>query len=299
MSLTIDRVAYRGWKCCRITNGKLELIVTTDIGPRVIRFGFVGGQNLLKEYAEHAGKRGGKKWRIYGGHRLWHAPEHPVRTYFPDNFPVEVEHRGDVVRFIQPTESTTGIQKELDLHVDRNVTITHRLRNTRRSAVELSPWALTVMAPGGTCIVPLPERGEHPRDLLPANLLVPWLYTDMSDPRWTWGRKYVLLRQRNSAKSTPQKLGALVPDGWAAYALHGQLFVKTFPCAAGANYPDLGCNFETFTNREMLEVETLAPLAKIKPGRAVEHVETWQLFDRVPEPKSDRDVDRYVRPKLT
>ncbi|MEI6085085.1 MAG: hypothetical protein WCS70_12390, partial [Verrucomicrobiota bacterium] len=149
--------------------------------------------------------------------------------------------------------------------------------------------------PGGTCIVPLPKRGSHPQDLLPGNLLVPWLYTDMSDPRWTWGRQFILLRQQNGP---PQKLGALLPDGWAAYALHGQLFVKKFACVAGANYADFGCNFETFTNQDMLEVETLGAITQLAPGESVEHRETWQLFADVPAPQNDRDVIRHVCPKL-
>jgi hypothetical protein len=221
MSITVKRVAYKGWKnCCRISNGKIELIVTTDVGPRVIRFGFVGGQNLFKEYPAQLGKRGGKKWRIYGGHRLWHAPEAEPRTYFPDNFPVAVEKRGSTVRFIQPVETTTGIQKEIDIKLSagNRVELVHRLRNTGHWAVELAPWSVSVMAEGGTGIVPLPPRGTHPEDLLPGNALVIWLYTDMTDPRWTWGRKYILLKQDSTPTVKPQKLGALVPDGWAGYA---------------------------------------------------------------------------------
>ena len=302
MSITVKKVAYRGWpNCCRIANGKVELIVTTDVGPRVIRFGFIGGQNLFKEYAEHAGKRGGKQWRLYGGHRLWHAPEDSKRTYFPDNFPVAVEQRAGTVKFIQPVETTTGIQKEIEIKLAPSrtgVELVHRLRNTGAWAVELAPWALSVMAPGGTCVIPLPARGTHPKDLLPGNLLTLWLYTDMSDKRWTWGRKYILLRQDASPKVTPQKLGALVPDGWAGYALNGQLFVKKFACVAGANYADLGCNFETFTNHEMLEVETLGAFTRIEPGQTVEHRETWSLFDNVPAPQSDRDVERHVLPNV-
>lgn len=292
MSLTISNVAYRGWKnCCRISNGKVELIVTTDVGPRIIRYGFVGGQNLLKEDRNDLGKCGGKKWRCYGGHRLWTAPEDKVRTYAPDNFQVTVEIRGQAVNFIAPIESC-GIQKEIDITLGSHVRVVHRLRNTGRRPLQLAPWALTVMAPGGTCIVPMPKRGSHPKDLLPGNLLVPWLYTDMSDRRWTWGQRYILLRQKPN--SCPQKLGALIPDGWAAYALHSQLFVKRFPCVTGVTYPDFGCNFETFTNSDMLEVETLGPLAPIKPGKTVEHIETWQLFDNVPAPKDDRGVDQHI-----
>ena len=29
------------------------------------------------------GKTGGSEWHIYGGHRLWHAPEVMPRTYYP------------------------------------------------------------------------------------------------------------------------------------------------------------------------------------------------------------------------
>ncbi len=302
MSVTIKKVAYRGWKnCCRISNGKVELIVTTDVGPRVIRFGSIGGQNLFKEYAAFLGKRGGKKWVNYGGHRLWHAPEDEKRTYCPDNSPVTVEQCAGQVRFIQPVETMTGIQKEIDIKLAPNcacVNVVHRLRNTGAWPVELAPWALSVMAPGGTCVIPLPARGTHPKDLLPGNMLTLWRYTDMSDRRWTWGRKYILLRQDTSPKSTPQKFGALVTDGWAGYALNGQLFVKKFACVAGASYADYGCNFETFTNHEMLEVETLGAFTKIEPGQVVEHAETWSLFDNVPAPECDRDVDRHISPLI-
>jgi len=302
MSITIKKVAYRGWpNCCRISNGKIELIVTTDVGPRVIRFGFVGGQNLFKEYTELLGKRGGKLWVNYGGHRLWHAPEDEKRTYAPDNAPVTLEQRAGCVRFIQAVEAATGIQKEIEIKLAPNrasVELVHRLRNTGVWSVELAPWALSVMATGGTGIIPLPARGSHPQNLLPGNLLTLWRYTDMSDPRWIWGRKFILLRQDASPQSTPQKLGALVPDGWAGYALNDQLFVKRFAYVAGANYADFGCNFETFTNHEMLEVETLGAFTQIAPGQVVEHVETWSLFDRVPAPECDRDVERHVLPHV-
>ncbi len=60
-------IEYGGWKnCVQLSNGDVELIVTTQVGPRVIRYGFVGGQNLFKEYKDQVGKCGGDEWRIYG-----------------------------------------------------------------------------------------------------------------------------------------------------------------------------------------------------------------------------------------
>ena len=81
-----ETVQYGGWQNCqRISNGTIEIIATTDVGPRIIRFGFVDGENEFREVPEHAGLTGGDEWRSYGGHRLWHAPENKPRSYLPDN----------------------------------------------------------------------------------------------------------------------------------------------------------------------------------------------------------------------
>ncbi|TET53618.1 MAG: hypothetical protein E3J64_03290, partial [Anaerolineales bacterium] len=267
----MEKVSYKGWKnCYRLSNDVIDLVVTTDVGPRIIRLGFVDDENELKEYKDQLGATGGDEWRIYGGHRLWHAPESKPRTYAPDNAPVRIEDLGGPVRLTQDTEPSTGIQKEIDVRLDpsgAHATLTHRLRNNNLWPVELAPWSLTVMTTGGKAIMPLPPRGSHEENLLPASLAALWAYTDMTDPRWTWGQRYVMLQQDPKAKS-PQKVGLSIPLGWAAYARGGHLFVKTFDYVAGAPYPDLGCNFEAFTNADMLEVETLGPPTSLLPGAA-------------------------------
>jgi hypothetical protein len=240
-------------------------------------------------------------FRLYGGHRLWHAPESRERTYYPDNIPVRLEQTAEGVRVIQPTETTTGIQKEMEIALspnDAHVRILHRLRNHNLWRVELSVWALTAMAPGGTAVIPLPPRGRHPEDLPPSSRLTIWPYTDLSDPRWTWGRKYILLRQ-DPTRPSPQKIGASVPDGWAAYARDGRLFVKTCQYTPGGTYPDFGSSFEVFADGQMLELESLSPLTHVAPGEMAEHSESWFLWRDVPMPRGDDDVDGYVLPKVT
>ena len=89
----MEKVEYKGWSnCVRLSNDLVDLIATTDVGPRIIRFGFVGGENEFKEYEDMMGQTGGDEWRTYGGHRLWHAPEVQPRTYFPDNAPISERH---------------------------------------------------------------------------------------------------------------------------------------------------------------------------------------------------------------
>jgi hypothetical protein len=276
------------------------MIVTADVGPRIVHFGFVGSDNELAEVAAERGQTGGDQWHLYGGHRLWHAPEVLARTYVPDNAPVAVEAHAHFVRFIQPIEPGTGIQKEIDIRLEprtAQVQVTHRLHNRGLWAIELAAWALTMLAPGGTAIIPLPPRGPHPENLQPTGRLILWPYTDLADLRWTWGRHYVLLRQ-DPAQSAPQKIGVLVPNGWAAYARAGHLFVKTFAHFPNARYPDLGCSVETFTNATMLELETLGPLTRLEPGAALEHIENWFLFRGVPVPANEAEVNIHLTPKI-
>jgi hypothetical protein len=297
----LQKINYKGWpNCYSLSNGLVDLVVTADVGPRIIRFGFIDQGNELKEIEETLGQTGGDEWRIYGGHRLWHAPEEMPRTYSPDNEPVAVEEGDGFLRLVQSPEPATGIQKELDLSLvsgQTQVQVTHRLRNTGLWTVELAPWALTIMAPGGVAIFPLPPRGSHSENLRPTGALTLWAYTDMADPRWTWGRQYILLRQDPQA-TTPQKIGAWATDGWVAYARQDHLFVKTFTLQPGVAYPDRNSPLELFTNDQILEVETLGPLVRLEPGAAVEHAEEWFLFDGVPAPQNDDDVLTHILPRI-
>lgn len=299
--IQVERVEYGGWpNCYRLSNDLVDLVVTTDVGPRVIRLGFVGEANLFKEYPDLMGLTGGDEWRIYGGHRLWVAPESKERSYVPDNQPIQLEERPGFVRLVQPPDAGTGIQKEIDLRLvpgEARVEVTHRLRNTTAQPVELAPWALSVMAQGGVVVIPFPPRGTHGETLLPSSSLTLWPYTDMADPRWLWGSRYIMLRQ-DPGMDAAQKVGALVPDGWAAYARDGYLFVVRAQFAPDARYPDLGSSVETFTNADMLEVETLGPLIDLQPQAAVEHLERWFLFRDVPAPESEADIDQHILPKV-
>ena len=275
-------VAFHGWtNNLRLTNGVVELIVTLDVGPRILVYRKCGGFNPLNVYGDQTGTTGESVWRNRGGHRLWIAPEDNVKTYFPDNAPVAWEKLGELgVRLRPPPETSNGIQKEMDITLAPTgsaVTIVHRLIRLEAAPVRLAPWALTVMAAGGIAVVPQPEMGQHPRDLLPNRNLVLWPYTDMSDPRWRFGRKYILLRQ-NSA-GVPTKIGLSHQPGCCGYLAGGVFFVKRYPWNPTAVYPDNGCNFEMFSNARMVELESLGPLAHLHGQQTLEHVEQWELHD--------------------
>ena len=279
-AVTVEKIPYKGWpNNYRVSNGEVELIVTADVGPRIIRFEFVGGQNLMKEFADQLGKTGEKEFQLRGGDRVWKAPEDPVATWAPDNVPVSVQITAGGLVATAPVEPLTGLQKSIAVEMaatGTGVTVTHRITNKTLFPLEFAPWALTMMAPGGVAVTGFPPRGKHPVNLEATNPLVMWAYTDLSDKRWGFSKKYLSLRQ-DPNNAEPQKLGLFNPNTWVAYLLNGEAFVKRYQADPVKTYPDFGCSFETFTNNEFLEIETLGPMTRLAPNQSVDHVERWSL----------------------
>lgn len=273
----MEHIQWGGWNCARLLCDDLELIVTLDVGPRVISFGFNGGPNEFHVKDKDLGQTGGSEYRGYGGHRLWMAPEDRVRTYTPDNEPVLESETPSGFSFSSQVDQF-GFAREIEIHTNsakRCITLTHRVHNRGSETRDVSPWALTVMDVGGTCLVPQEPYVSHEHELLPARPLVLWGYTKMNDPRYTWGERLIQLRQ--DATMGPTKFGTLVKSGIVGHLNGDRLFVKQFEYDPSAVYPDFQCNFESFTRHDMLEVESLGALRSLAPGESATLVERWTL----------------------
>jgi len=306
----VEIVEYRGWKNnLRVANDDAELIITLDVGPRVISYRLANGLNVMKNYDSMMGGTGEAEWQIRGGHRFWLAPEDLTRTYYPDNRPVKWEQTGDLAaQFLPPPETEYGIQKEMELQLDQRgsrVDVKLKVTNIGKAPTELAPWGPTVMAPGGVEIIPLPEKMGHPlhprnakspADFAPNQELILWPYFDFADTRWTFGTRYIFLRQ--DVNKGPTKIGLAHRVGWVAYLNSGTLFVKRFDYREGAVYPDRGTRYQTFSNEDMLEMETVGELVMLHPGRSAELIESWELFGNIPPAQSESDVDRLILPLL-
>jgi hypothetical protein len=293
MEVAAEYSAFAGWdRNLRLSNDSIELIVTLEVGPRIISYRPLEGRSVLKLIDEEAGKSNEKEWKIRGGHRLWVGPEDFGKkeslTYALDNSEVEHAIENDFsVRVSHLSESPAIVRREMVISLDRTgpgVTIEHRLTNEMGGPLVIAPWALSVMAPGGYAVIPQPRPGSHPEDYLPNRAIVAWPFTDLSDERLRVGRRTIRLSQK---KGPPIKFGLRHTEGWVAYVNDGQLFVKSVPFIEEETYPDLGSNFEAFTNSQFLELETLGPLKRIPAGETVVHKESWTLFSEVIPPVVD------------
>lgn len=282
----IECIADRGWAhCTAMQHDGLRLVVTNDVGPRIIECS-LGGPNLFAEFADQLGRTASDEYLLFGGHRLWIAPERFPLSYAPDLDPVQLEPIPDGMRFVQPEEPTNRIVKSIAVEIlgGHRFRLVHGIRNHNPWPIELAPWAMTLMAPGTRAIVPQEPFRPHPEFLDPARTLTLWGYTRMDDPRVCWGRRFIQLREDPSVEGK-FKVGIQNRQRWVACWVHGCLVVRTFGFDPDARYPDGGCNCETFTMPGFLEMETLGPLRRLQPGEQAEHEEIWHLWrvDALPE----------------
>jgi hypothetical protein len=297
----LQETDFLNWKnCLKLSNGTAELIVSVEVGPRIISYRNQNGHNFFKIFPEQIAVSNPDSWLSYGGHRLWHAPEVFPRTYYPDNLPVKTSWHNDILTLICPEETTTRLQKIINIKMDSNgtgVSIEHLIYNRNPWPVVFAPWCLTVMAAGGRAIIPqepFVPHGEKPGESFEhARPLVLWQFTRMDDPRFIWGGKYIQFKEDGNYPSK-QKIGITNKQGWAAYVLHSQLFLKRHDYEPGAVYPDGGCNAEFFTMPGFLEIESMGRLEAVAPNQAAILNEHWSIHDVNPS-ENENDIDSKLK----
>ncbi len=293
-------------KCISISNGVIEALITVDLGPRIISFGFVGGKNLMssdrnaytpktdKAYTDFWGED--RVWENLGGHRIWISPESYPETYLPDDRKVDYTVTEHGALFSPQADTEVGIVKTMELKMDAddaNMQVIMKVTNIADAPKKFAIWAVSVCDKSGTLIVPM---NTNDTGLLPNRIISVWPYTDMSDDRIYWGNKYVTVRQDENAKK-PIKLGFDLNCGTAYYVLGEDILCKKYDTNhPDGVYPDGGCSFETYTGNVMLEFETLGELKTVAKGETEEHIELWSLCKKPCEVdlKNDGSIDNLL-----
>ncbi len=269
---------FYGQPTGRIENDALILDYLLEAGPRIVRLiPKIGGENLLAETPDFTLDSPHGTFRLWGGHRLWHAPESAARTYIPDSNGARATTRyhGVTLSYDEP-HTRIGKELEVTLHpTDGHVRLIHRLTNQGLWPVELAPWAITQLRPGGTAILPVSDLKEDDEGLLPNRLIALWPYSRWDDSRFRPNEDTIEIDALPVGR--PFKLGTMNRAGWMAYRYNGLIFTKRWQPQPEQPHVDFGCNAEIYVNDSHLELETLCPLTRLEPGTAVEHVEEWEI----------------------
>ena len=289
-------------KCVQLSNGVIDLVVTIDCGPRIVRFGFIGNENILyndldrkfkvqNEFMDDYYSEGAACY-FYGGHRLWLAPERMPESYFPDNDPVIYALLPDGVTFSSAKQKNNDVQIVMGDNTS-DVMLVHSVKNFSKERQMLSLWPITMVRGGGLEIIPQ-NRADEDDELLPNRVLTFWPYTNPRDERLYVGNRFLTLRH-DPSNGRPLKLGTNNTLGWAAYVDRTYTLIKHFVYSDAA-YPDYGSSFETYCNGDYLSMETMSPLYQIEAGGALRHVENLSLFRTYSDvhPTDEDSIQHYI-----
>jgi hypothetical protein len=255
-------------------NGDIKLGIPLDFGIRISYLTYKDSKNLFfeqpKDMTDLATEEG---WRVYGGHRLWLAPE-SEKDYNPDNLPISYEIFDDKIVLYQENDEVLKVKKSIEISfVDDNVVkVKNNLQNTDKEARTFSVWGVTSMDGGGTEYIPLKYGTMSYSPLTNVSM---WYYTVLGDERAEYTPEMIKLTNR--PYPTKYKIGVGHPNGTVKYVNHGVCFEKIFDIFRDKQYPDSNVSFETFMCDHMVEVESLSPLYEVAPNQTVSHTELWRL----------------------
>ena len=257
-----------------ISNGLIAAEVATGFGPRVVGLRPAGGQNLFARLDDLGiDLENGRRFLFRGGHRLWLAPEVPDVTYEPDDGPVETTAGSG---FVETASLVGDVLKTIRVELaddEAEVTVDHHLVNRGDEMIEVAPWAITQLRPGGTALMPLGSGGPEPGRLQPWASVIGWAYTDWSALRWDLEHGVVEIPD---SRESPTKLGTALVRGWLAYVTDGWVFAKYV--TAKPLSIDLGASGQVYANRDFVELETLGAFVSLAPGESASHRETWRVW---------------------
>lgn len=282
-SVTIKKIDYHGWKdAYLLTNKMVELVFVPQIG-RIMRYGYIGGKNMLYENSELHGKvpdpaNLGKDWVNYGGDKLWPAPQ--SRWGWP---PDPTLDRGAQTASISSDKRlivTGQLSKTMSLQFRREitlassgtgVTIRNILVNTGKKDVSWSIWEITQVDNPEVVRCPINKNGKFPGgyhylgDVAPPQDLIKLVGEEVHF-------------RRNSEQTG--KFGVDSPLGWIKAEIGNTEFTVSAEYVKNGVYPDGGCPLEVYGNNDPLkyvEMELLAPIKKLAPGTSSTFTTRWRL----------------------
>jgi hypothetical protein len=271
---------FHGRPTRRLDNGLCWVEVLAEAGPRIVRFGLTGGESILAETPEAGWDVGYGRFELFGGHRVWFAPESD-RCSVPDSTGLRLQEIEDVapglgIRLVGATQQQIGLRKTIELRLAPDAAaldVRHILANAGKDQLELSVWPVTQLRLGGVARAELPVPAEG-HSFTPNRLLVLWPYSSYEDERLSLTDEGIEV----AANPAPMlKVGCLSHAGRLTYAHEGQLFSITFDPAIEAPRPDMGCNVEIYCDEGCVELEAIGPLSQLAPGRSAVFDEHWEL----------------------
>lgn len=256
-----------------MTDGKTEVGVALDFGIRIVHLSCAGMENLYYRQPDDLSDSFTMgDWRLYGGHRMWLAPEGD-HSYHPDNDPVSFKTLSDGVIVEQTLDPRQNIVKSLKItfEADGALRLDHSFRNAGETVITGASWGVNTLDGGGEATVGF----SGVAGLNPSRTVSLWGDTNLNDSRLKFTKTEIQVQHAPSPDYF--KIGVYSREGKAVFRNKGQQLTLRFDTPEMDSLPDNGCNFELFMSKQFLELEVLGVKTEIRPGEAACHTERIKL----------------------
>lgn len=239
---------------------RLEIDAATGGRVTALR---LGGRNLLSEPSADAGNYGSTFWP--SPQTAWGWP--PVAEI--DHGPYRADIDGAAVILRSATSPALGVSVEKRIAADAGrgaVLFDFAIHNRNEAPVQLAPWQITRVPPGGLSLFPTGTGSFPPSNLAVREALgVTWYAFDAA------------------AVTDHQKLFADGREGWLAHVHEDTLLVKTFAIVPRAAQAPGEAQIELYATpaHTYVEVEAQGAYETIAPGAALSWRVVW-LVRRLP-----------------
>jgi len=239
-----------------IKSGKISLAVDPNIGGRITSFKLGNYEFLVQR---------GLPFQAYGS-TFWPSPQSnwnwpPPRVL--DSAPYSVENGNGTIRLNSGKDSVTGFQFEKKFSAAKpsdstegngGINLQYSMVNISNETRQASPWEITRVHKGGLLFFPIGE-GQVTSKLFkpaPTEILdgIVWYQSNKGQMKENWLSK------------------ADGSEGWAAYAIGGELFIKKFLDVKPEDQApgEAEVLFYTDANADVVEFEIQGKFETMKPG---------------------------------
>jgi hypothetical protein len=260
-----ETIKYDGWtNCIRLSNGTVDLVIVPAVG-RILRYGYIGKQNLIWENTALEGKPPvSGQWNNYGGDKMWPAPQSdwgwPPDPSL-DGVPWSATLIKNGVQLISPVSKTTKLQFTRQIvmaSAGTEVDIHNRMDN-KGAAHAYAPWQITQINNPKQVYLPF-----EPTKTLPKGW---WAFGSTIDPHYhTVGKNGLTLKL---ADKISYKFGAFSRTGEIQGTVGSWILHDSQTVSTTATYCDTGSPLEVYLNAgtdRYAEMELLGPLKTMKTG---------------------------------
>ncbi|GAB4452259.1 MAG: hypothetical protein OHK0029_02820 [Armatimonadaceae bacterium] len=298
----IKRMEYQGWKdAYRLSNGTVDLVIVPQLAGRIMRYGYIGGPNVLWENTTQYGKPiplG--EWSNHGGDKVWPWPQDDWGKVYDkgwppppaaDQAPHQIQVLGkDTVRITSPVIFPVGVRIVREVRLapkGTDVFISSTLLQEREGRnYPVAPWTVTqVPATDWVLARLLPEADRFPEGYKPI-------------PNSPFKAVTKLPQGSLKIERNPQKATKLFTEADILASLQKDtLFTVRFTDRTPADnegkayqpgdraqvYAHL--DDKAFLDKGMptyIELEMTAPMTTLKKGETITLSQVWNL-QRVPE----------------